>query len=390
MPAYEASSDGTNTFYKSFEYDGAGRLTAAVDAEGNRITTWYSQFGGPSYTSDALKNGTAYDYYPEADMATTNVNVEANPGGALRVVTDATGLRTTYTYNFRGQALSETRLAPGGGIPLITKHEYYDNGDLKRTLELVYKSGATERYVTNSFAYDLNGNRLSETRSRHVIARDGSLVAQLNGEGAPLLSHEYVTNLFAYDRRNRLDWTTNALGEVSGSLYNANGKVTRSTNTLGQVTKHLYDVRGNLLETEHADGTVSRSVHDARGRVSWTQERALATNGVTVAPATETQYDALGRVRLVLRQKREDEVKARDEERQRIEEQRRADIARKATNSVSTNFVADLRGTNAPALRKIPNGTNLVPVMKLAPPPSKPAATSKQLCLSAAAGGSWR
>lgn len=301
LPAFQLQTDGTNVAYTSFAYDVNGRPIEQVDALGNKTTTEYAAFG-PSYVSDALQNGTSYDYYKPSGVVATSINQEVDPEGSLRTVTDASGMITSYTYNGLGQPLTETRTSPFGGIPHITKYEYFDNGDLKRTSELIFKSGTNEVYVATDYTYDVNGNRVSETRVRHTLARSGG-AAVLDTNSVPTLTLETNVTTFSYDSRNRLVTTANPLGETSGSLYNANGRVNTSTNTFGQITSYVYDVRGNLLETAYPDGTVSRSVYDDHGRVSWTQERATpnVTNSVTVAPATETQYDTLGRTHLVYR-----------------------------------------------------------------------------------------
>lgn len=294
LPAFEARPDGS---YTSYSYD-HGRPSRTVDGLGNTTVTEYSALtGGIAGEIDARGNSTSYATWT-GYLDSTNVNEVVNPTGTIAYRADASGLHTYYDYNFRGQILTERQVGPGGTPGMEVRNEYYDNGDLMRRLQLVGYNGSTPLFTTNSYTYDANGNQLQEIRQRHVIVRDGSGVPS----NPPVLTLQFVTNKFNYDRRNRPLGSTNAIEEISGTLYGLNGKAEKTTNTLGQVTTHLYDVRGNLLQTTHPDGTVNRTVFDGRGRPTWTQERATPNaSDVTTAPATENVYDNLGRITLVLR-----------------------------------------------------------------------------------------
>ncbi len=306
--AYTQNASGDFKFY---EYDDKDRPVAVTDELGNQTKVVYDALDQPLSTTDAKGNTTKYVYYqyPNGHSAADN-----NPEGSLKSVTDASGIETSYTYNNRGQVLTETRVLPITGEKFTTSYEYYATnetggslGDLKCVKEPLWPghvTNSTSKLYTTEYTYDANGNRLTEKRYREVVARGST------GTVTDYAALQTVTTTYAYDAQNRLTNTvvTAATGEntaetiqTSVSVYNSAGKVASTTDHYHRQTFMTYDVRGNLIQTSYPDQTVSRTVYDGKGRAIWQQERTTVSSGQSTAAATFTQYDASGRVLAVKR-----------------------------------------------------------------------------------------
>ena len=284
--------------YKGFVYDDKDRPIAAIDELGNQTEVAYGAFNQPIATSDASGNQTEYEYYHYVN----NHNAEDdNPEGCLSKMIDPSGVVTKYTYNSRGQVLTETRNAPGISTPLVTTYEY-DSGDLKVVKEPLWP-GAGSKLYTTEYTYDTNGNRETEKRFREVPDRNESGVVT----GAAL---ETVTTTYQYDSYNRLTASTVSVHRGSASdtdlqttttHYDDDGRPDLIADAFGRVTTNVYNVSGELIETGYPGGGVTRTVYDGKGRALWKQERCIPQANVTTAPATFTEYDAAGRVIAVKR-----------------------------------------------------------------------------------------
>ncbi|HEX8619738.1 MAG TPA: hypothetical protein VF911_19305 [Thermoanaerobaculia bacterium] len=167
--------DGT-TAWRTWEYDGAGRITA-LSAWGNQtpvLTTYeYDYFGRPlrQTAPDGKLVTFAYPTTRETSTtttvhtgATTETNAtttqELDGLGRLRRVTDAAGMQTRYAYDVRDR-LTEVCLGESGSGCLQVRSFTYDNRGflISETMPELGASGGG----STSYRYDSRGNVVRKT-----------------------------------------------------------------------------------------------------------------------------------------------------------------------------------------------------------------------------------
>ncbi len=331
-----------------FEYDAQGRMTALIDAQGNRIiygfdvpshksgitdrlgrttlyefnskgfvtrktdpmgnvTTWtYDQYGNKLSETDPLGNTTTWTYdasgnmLSETDPLGNTTSYTYNERNQLLSRTDPNGNTTTYAYDEFGNKVSETD--PLGNT---TTYSYDEHGNL---VEKTDPLGNVTRYAyddagnkiredapggrTTTWTYDLYGNELSKTVFRTTPS----------GRVAMTTTHEY-------DSMNHKIRTIDPLGYETTYEYDFLGRKIAETDKNGARTEFEYDANGNQTAIHYADGTSLLTSYDAEGnRVSTTDRAGRTTffeydaeNRLTRVTypdgsATEMVYDAAGRL----------------------------------------------------------------------------------------------
>ena len=104
-----------------------------------------------------------------------------------------------------------------------------------------------------SYTYDVNGNRLTETKTRSA----GAVLTQ-----------------WRYDAANRLTVTIDALNNTIFVFYNGIGKQSQTMDALNRTNKFLYDPAGLLTNTTYADSTFESYGYDAEGRKTTGTDRS--------------------------------------------------------------------------------------------------------------------
>jgi YD repeat-containing protein len=237
---------------------------------GELTTTTVKELNGQELTSPLVTTDT---YDPAGNKAT-----ETLPNGVVTSWTDddlnrlvamsetlngTTLFSQTFTLNDDGTRASshQTQLQANGST--TTTHTTWSNDALGRlTSEVLSSSDASQDY-TDTFTYDLVGNRLTSTHT---------------GPGAG--PDENVTNTYNGD-----DELTKEVSSLSGETdltYDPNGSLTSSGPPSGPATStYAYDVRNKMI-TATVDGVATAYVYDDAGnRVGET------TGGVTTFYLTD-------------------------------------------------------------------------------------------------------
>lgn len=245
-------------------YDPNGRLTQQTDPNG--LTT--------TYVYDARGRVTAMGQTP--------------PGGATRV--------TGYTYDGAGQ---------------FTSVQTPDGKTLAYTYDAAHKlARVTDNHGNHvDYSYDLKGNRVSEAvydpgntlvksvqssfdiRNRlSAVNNGGSLSQYLNdavGNVAQTVTPNGYASVNGYDALNRLLQTVDALSGVTSYGYDTQDRLALVQAPNNATTQYVYDDLGNLLQELSPDrGTTTYSYDSAGNRISHTDAR-----GITAIYS----YDALNR-----------------------------------------------------------------------------------------------
>lgn len=338
----ESRTDGNNVT-TSYAYTENGELKTTTTPL-NGTSTRYDSLGRVAETTDA--NGTVTKYaYDDLNRITsrtvdpaglnliTGYVYEDTDTGTTVLTTEADGRQTRQNFDVAGRLVSST--VDPSGLALTTRFELDAEG---RTLKVIDPNGIVTRYE-----YDSLGRRTAE------ITDDGDSVSDLkltrtyayDAAGRLAWSTDWAgaRTLYAYDDANRLVYEIDPMGAVRYTEYDGEDRERRvarlatplsaaNLTALGtqptraqiaalvvsapakdEISGRIYDRDGRVKYSVDASGTVVEFRYDRAGRV--TQQTAYATpvadmtawmDGGAAAPTegvndrvTSTQYDALGR-----------------------------------------------------------------------------------------------
>ncbi|MBN8771113.1 MAG: RHS repeat protein [Thiobacillus sp.] len=260
------ATGNANFFYSLIVYDAAGRPSQLTYPNGRSISYSYDTQGRVSQVSTQPYNST-----PVTVLASNFVYGYPFAGPQSFSYGDGTG-----SYQSRDQDYRPWARADGPYIKLFS----YDPSsnianlfDFNSNTSLTYAYDATGRLVSaldsasNGFgslawAYDLNGNRQSETRNAGTmpyaysppnwLVQKGSETRPRTANGNTLSTS---TASFTYDGFNRLA-TSQTAAETTTYTYNALGQRIKKINQNGLATSFHYGPDGELLyEQDQAGNT---------------------------------------------------------------------------------------------------------------------------------------
>jgi YD repeat-containing protein len=301
----EAATTGAARVTK-YTYDNADRrIKTQVDPAGLNLTTQYAydKNGNVVAVTDATNGVTRYVYDGENRVIWT-----VDPVGAVTNTTyDGEGrVLVTRAYvnqmALAGRPLTITADDITGAVATTTIDEFTVN---------VYDGDGRLRYVLNTaltpirYSYDNAGNVIRSVIFPGSINPSWPYTVQyIDGEIArtgmalPTTLDKRVTRM-AYDAANRLTFSIDATGSVTGYIYDQAGDVvkTRRYETLYTDGGSQADVTQATMVAWSAglSGTdrVSRTLYDGAGRAAY----QVDSEGYV----SETQYDAAGRVTRTIR-----------------------------------------------------------------------------------------
>ncbi len=242
------------------EYDLAGRVSAEIDANGNRTSYGYDALGRRSSMTDALGNISTYVYdavgnqtsFTDARSMTTSYEYDSSDRRTRTIFPDGTSIQVAY--DALGRKISETNQA---GV--ITQYAYDAKGRLVKVTDALSNETA--------YAYDEQGNKISQTDAEGRVTQ------------------------WAYDNLGRIISRTLPMGQVETMAYDAVGNMISQTDFNGQTTTHSYDTNHRRTLSTYADGMTESFVYDAMGNRT---QVVKTDNGVTIT--TNYTYDAQNRL----------------------------------------------------------------------------------------------
>ena len=323
------------------EYDAEGRLTAIIDADGNRIEYDHDITGRIETIRDRRGNPTTYIYDDEG-----NVLLETNALGETITrtydadrnelsMTNDLGHTTSWSYDERGNQLTETN-----ALMETTTSTYDDRNLLLTVLDPLGIPVMTNVYDPNNtnlltmtdalghvttFHWDAGiGSGCSTGASRgttDALLQRTTIQPQCIGPFAELplwqedargvrTSFGYdslgrqitetttrtdefgveqtLTTTMEYDDKGRLFRVTDPEGNVTVTEYNAIDKEEATIDANLNRTEYDYDDRGNLVVTRYPDLTAEITGYDENGNVISQTDRLGRTTRMT--------YDAADRL----------------------------------------------------------------------------------------------
>lgn len=268
---------------------GSGTLTYAYTLSGSAITktTVTDKLGHKTeYTYDANGNQIEAKYYNEAQTGSVVYTYTYSTGGYLtketkprgngwtytydgsgnvltkRMKADVTAsdsandLLTTYTYNARGQMLTQTNPI---GLQVINTYDGSGNLTTKTASGITSYSGAVSS-ATGTYTY-LSGGLVStatdaEGRLTTFEYSSGQVSKIIRGTGANTAS-----GTFAYDAYGNVTAATDGDGWTKTMDYTAFSQIGTGTTAEGNVTTYTYDANGNKTSESRvlAGGIVAHS-----------------------------------------------------------------------------------------------------------------------------------
>jgi len=304
-----------------YEYDGQGRLTAAVDALNH--TDQYEYDKNTMMTREFLKGGGVFDFkFDDQGRCIRTSGIDGYDEKNFRYldhigwteVIDSLGEIKRYQWNPSGQIITE--IDPLGG----TTKTVYDEFD--RIVEKTDANGNATRYEydeqgnyakitdvlgqTTIFTYNQSHQSVSYTNTTgHIWHRfydfKNYLIGTKNPEGGSYhLAYDGNGNLtqITDPLNNHLGLTYSEFGVLESASdwedhitrYRADtlGRVTETIDALGNPTRFQYDVLDNLIRVEYADNTHEAYGYDPAKRLTHILDR----NG----HATRFSFGSCGRL----------------------------------------------------------------------------------------------
>lgn len=283
------------------EYDDLGRVTATIDAAGNRREQAWDPGTFSGTITDARGNVTKLTY----DALGNLVRREDPMGGVTAwefrdarhpnlptAVTDARGHRSGFTYDAAGNVLTMDR-------PFASHRFTYDTGN--RLTKIQYGTGLSEEFNYDSAGHLIESKSLAGNL-QFTYSAGGLLTSILDEEGGMtrleydsgwsmptrIILPDGNSKRFTYDSSGRLLSYTDPLGAMTRYEYDASGRRNREIDPAGAATLTTYDPAFPQLKAAETDraGRVTRYAYDSFGR----QVQKTGPGGAL----TRYEYDADG------------------------------------------------------------------------------------------------
>lgn len=287
------SLDGVLTTYR---YDTSGHLDQTTTGD-RTVTNVYDQATGRvASQTDGEGNTTTFAWDPATQTATTTypgggVATDVYSGNFLIRSTDRSGAMVQFTYDSNGQIATVSD--PLGRLTTMT----YDAA----TGLMAERIGPAPQNYREAWSYTGDGRLLTYTD------RDGK-VSSYTYDGAGRLETFSDplgrTRAYTYDAQGRTQTITDPRAKAPGAnpadfltafSYDTNGYLRTTTNPLGSVTTTVYDALGRLISVADGEGGTSSFTYTPSGQIQTATEPRGNLPGAVAADYTRTNtYNIYG------------------------------------------------------------------------------------------------
>ena len=264
---------GHVTTYTS--YDGAGRVTGMIDANGVTTSFTYTPRG---WLKTRTIGGavTTFDYDGVGNVIGVtdpdNIKVSYTYDAAHRLtdITDALGNRIHYTLDVAGNKTKEETFDAGNTLRRSLARSYNTLGQLT-----AIKDGFNRTVFDASFSdsYDSNGNLVRSADALGIQRKQGydalnRLISTIDNYNGTDTSTQNTQSVFVYDARDQLQGVSDPDGLNTTYDYDGlgNTKAVHSPDT--GTSTYAYDTAGNRTQATDARGVVSHSTYNALNRLT--------------------------------------------------------------------------------------------------------------------------
>ena len=273
-----------------YTYDKMGRVTSKTIIYGNEQRTTTTTYGYIDNFYIIVGNGTNKRIPTVYVVTEKNANNEVvssvyTDAYGQKVREESNGICKDYTYDRQGNVFTTYTRGVSGTNPIapkLTVTVYDKYGRLTNTIENpIYRNGAFTVDATQSIVktnkYNENGNLIEETDGKgnktiYEYNEEGKLIKVKLPDGTEPANETF----YAYDIQNKdalgniittKDTTTNALGNISESIYNGAGQLlsVEDKNTTNSIkTSYDYDNSGNKIKETFSDGSYIKYTYDKK------------------------------------------------------------------------------------------------------------------------------
>ncbi|MBD9393954.1 RHS repeat protein [Acidovorax sp. ACV01] len=266
-------TDAQGAVLDSFTYDSQARATStSKPLSTEKYTIEYNSDGSVRVTNP-LGNKQSYAFLskygdakltsldkPNSAMSQPISGRSIGSDGLTQSETDFLGTTTTYQWDTTRRLPLTTTEAAGKPESRTTTTEWHPQWRLPVTV--------TEQGRVTSYTYDSRGNRLSQTIADTATntARTTTWTYNLAGLVASETAPNGAVTSFAYDSAGNLTESSRGAGQ-GGSYPLPVGNYTRSDYVVGHVDAYTHDAAGRVLTHTAPSGLVTTYTYDTRGRM---------------------------------------------------------------------------------------------------------------------------
>ncbi len=216
-----------------YEYDIAGNRTKLIEP--------FAQVWNYNYDQqNRLRHMTI------GTSQTQEVDLSYKPNGLLDIVTQANGMKTSYSFDGLNRLTSLLHKDATNDVVRSYAYTYDDNGN--RLTE-------TENGITNTYAYDEVNRIISNSQGNETYTYDKAGNRSSHNSSFAFIGDDTIE--YKYDEYNRLIEVIKNDVLVETNKYNGDGLLVEKTQD-GITTRYYYDGANIIAEgTVQADGTVS-------------------------------------------------------------------------------------------------------------------------------------
>lgn len=252
------SADSTKNFSKAYDKNGNPYYSNSV-----------SYPDGPdTYTSFDTRGNATRVFHKTSEAVET---MTWNDRNQLVTHTDRLGVKTTNSYDDRGNLISTSSTSSDGSKTRNTSYAVASNGDITQITNPL--GGVTDLESTSngelSSITDPNGNKTKITYDS--LGRKASTISP-GGTTADTNDASKFTKSFTYAPDDNVIAVESHLGKTTYE-YNGIGKLFSVIDPRGHSTTMLFDADGNLAKKINADGSYDEFTYDP-----YTGEKASWTN----------------------------------------------------------------------------------------------------------------
>ncbi|MEH6452568.1 MAG: hypothetical protein V7782_05935, partial [Psychromonas sp.] len=247
--------------YYEYQYDAAGRKTAAFDPLG--ATESWRFDGNDNAVAYTDKDGFLWQYSYSADNQISEIIDPENGSSAPTLKQFDDMGRLIASTNPQGQRTSQTLDTLGritGAVDAMQQTNHYQLDVAGRPVLMTNRVGQSTTQQFNAFdevlaITDPIGNTTAFTYDRlgRVIAKQDTLDA---------------SEQWAYNYREQVTLYTNKLGQQSQNQYNGFGNLTSLTEANGASSQYQWNAANKLTEVTSPEGASQTLVYDEMARLT--------------------------------------------------------------------------------------------------------------------------